>query len=304
MKDIIIIGAGPAGLTAAIYATRAGKSVTVIERSTFGGQITFSPKIENYPGFSEISGNELADKMVEQALALGADIEMSEVLKIEKTDGGFEVKTADGDFASKSVIVAVGSKHRTLGLEGEVELIGHGISFCAVCDGAFYADEHVAVIGGGNSAIVEANMLAKTAKSLTVVQNLAFLTGEKSAADELLSNENVSVLYNSVLESYLSENGELVGIEIRNTETGERRTLSVNGVFLAVGMSPATGILEGLCALDSYGYAVTDGDGGTSTPGLFVAGDCRQKTVRQISTATADGAVCALAACRYVDSVK
>ena len=163
MKDIIIIGAGPAGLTAAIYAVRAGKSVTVIEKSTFGGQMTFSPKIENYPGFSEISGNELADKMVEQALGLGAEIECAEVTAIayNKKEKFYTLTTPDGDFEAKSVIIAVGSHHRRLGLEGEEELVGHGISFCAVCDGAFYTGGEIAVIGGGNSAAVEALQIGR-----------------------------------------------------------------------------------------------------------------------------------------------
>lgn len=303
MKDIIVIGAGPAGLTAAIYATRAGKSVTVIERSTFGGQMTYSPKIENYPGFSEISGNELADKMVEQTLALGADVELCEVESIEKSDEGFVIKSLDGDFSCKAVVVAVGSKHRTLGLEGEEALVGHGISFCAVCDGAFYTDADIAVIGGGNSAIVEACLLAKTAKSVTVVQNLPFLTGEASAAAELLAQKNVRVIYNTIVESYKSDGGELVGLELVNTETGERSTLPVSGAFLAVGMSPATGLLGDLVELDKYGYAVVGESGESKTAGLFVAGDCRQKQIRQISTATSDGAVAALAACRYIDSL-
>ena len=221
MKDIIIIGAGPAGLTAAIYAVRAGKSVTVIEKSTFGGQMTFSPKIENYPGFAEISGNELADKMVEQALGLGAEIECAEVTAISynKKQKFYTLTTPDGDFEAKSVIIAVGSHHRRLGLEGEEELVGHGISFCAVCDGAFYTGGEVAVIGGGNSAAVEALLLAKVVKKLTIVQNLPDLTCEASTAAELKSMDNVEIIYNTVVEEYVSDGGELTGLIVKNTET-------------------------------------------------------------------------------------
>lgn len=305
MKDIIIIGAGPAGLTAAIYAVRAGKSVTVIEKLTFGGQMTFSPKIENYPGFSEISGNELADKMVEQALGLGAEIECAEVTAISynEEEKFYTLATSDGDFEAKSVIIAVGSHHRRLGLEGEEALIGKGISFCAVCDGAFYAGGEVAVIGGGNSAAVEALLLAKIAKKLTIVQNLPDLTCEANTASELKAMANVETIYNTVVEEYVSESGNLTGIVVKNTETGALTKLKVDGVFLAVGMAPATGIFKDIAPIDPYGYLIAADDGDMGCPGVFAAGDCRKKSVRQISTATSDGACAALAACKYVDSL-
>ena len=305
MKDIIIIGAGPAGLTAAIYAVRAGKSVTVIEKSTFGGQMTFSPKIENYPGFSEISGNELADKMVEQALGLGAEIECAEVTAISfnKDEKFYTLTTPDGDFEAKSVIIAVGSHHRRLGLAGEEELVGHGISFCAVCDGAFYTGGEIAVIGGGNSAAVEALLLAKVVKKLTIVQNLPDLTCEASTAAELKSMENVEIIYNTVVDEYISEGGELTGLIVKNTETGDLTKLKVDGVFLAVGMAPATDIFKDIAPIDPYGYLIASDDGDMGCDGVFAAGDCRKKSIRQISTATSDGACAALAACKYVDSL-
>ncbi len=305
MKDIAIIGAGPAGLTAAIYAVRSGKSVAVIEKSTFGGQMTFSPKIENYPGYSEISGTELADKMVEQALGLGAEIECAEVLgltKIQKRNS-YRLSTTDGDIEAKSVIIATGSHHRTLGIEGEEELIGKGISFCAVCDGAFYADGRVAVIGGGNSAAVEALLLAKIVKKLTIVQNLADLTCEASTAAQLKSMENVDIIYNTVVEKYNSIGGSLTGLVLKNTETGESTQLTVDGVFLAVGMQPATDIFKDLAPIDPYGYLIATENGDMGCEGIFAAGDCRKKQIRQISTATSDGACAALAACKYVDTL-
>lgn len=305
MKDIAVIGAGPAGLTAAIYAVRSGKSVVVIEKSTFGGQMTFSPKIENYPGFSEISGTELADKMVEQALALGAEIEFAEVTGVTKMEkrNSYMLQTTEGDIEAKSVIIAVGSHHRTLGLEGEDELIGSGISFCAVCDGAFYADGNVAVIGGGNSAAVEALLLAKIVKKLTIVQNLADLTCEASTAAELKSMENVDIIYNTVVEKYSSAGGNLTGLVLKNTQTGETAKLGVDGVFLAVGMQPATEIFKDLAPIDPYGYLIATENGDMGCEGIFAAGDCRKKLIRQISTATSDGACAALAACKYVDSL-
>lgn len=307
MYDIIIIGAGPAGLTAAIYAQRSGKSSLLIEKSTFGGQMTFSPKIENYPAFTEISGNDLADRMVEQALGLGAEVELAEVTKIEAdTENGkkvFTVRTSDdGQFTGRAVIIAAGAEHRRLGLEGEEALIGNGISFCAVCDGAFYAGRDVAVVGGGNSAIVEAALLADTCKSVTMVQNLADLTGEKTAADAIKARENVRVIVNTVVTGYESENGALTALILKNTD-GEESRLAVDGAFLAVGLRPANENFADVAKLDKFGYVDADE---TCTvrgeTGIFVAGDCRTKNVRQISTAAADGAVAALAACRYIDA--
>lgn len=307
MYDIIIIGAGPAGLTAAIYAQRSGKSSLLIEKSTFGGQMTFSPKIENYPAFTEISGNDLADRMVEQALGLGAEVELAEVTKIEAdTENGkkvFTVRTSDdGQFTGRAVIIAAGAEHRRLGLDGEEALIGNGISFCAVCDGAFYAGRDVAVVGGGNSAIVEAALLADTCKSVTMVQNLADLTGEKTAADAIKARENVRVIVNTVVTGYESENGALTALILKNTD-GEESRLAVDGAFLAVGLRPANENFADVAKLDKFGYVDADE---TCTvrgeTGIFVAGDCRTKNVRQISTAAADGAVAALAACRYIDA--
>lgn len=307
MYDIIIIGAGPAGLTAAIYAQRSGKSSLLIEKSTFGGQMTFSPKIENYPAFTEISGNDLADRMVEQALGLGAEAELAEVTKIEAdTENGkkvFTVRTSDdGQFTGRAVIIAAGAEHRRLGLEGEEALIGNGISFCAVCDGAFYAGRDVAVVGGGNSAIVEAALLADTCKSVTMVQNLADLTGEKTAADAIKARENVRVIVNTVVTGYESENGSLTALILKNTD-GEESRLAVDGAFLAVGLRPANENFADVAKLDKFGYVDADETCAVrGEAGIFVAGDCRTKNVRQISTAAADGAVAALAACRYIDA--
>ncbi len=193
MYDIIIVGAGPAGLTAAVYARRAGKSVLVLEKDTFGGQVTFSPRLENYPGFQEISGNELAQRMLEQAMALGAEIDMDTVTEV--LDG--EVKTVVGEagrYEARSVIIAAGARHRRLNLPREEEFIGNGISFCAVCDGAFYKDQHVAVIGGGNTALQEVVLLADICKKVTVVQNLAFLTGEEKLIQLLQSKNNIEYI--------------------------------------------------------------------------------------------------------------
>lgn len=304
MTDIIIIGSGPAGLTAATYACRAGKSVMVLEKAGFGGQITYSHKIENFPSAVSISGTELADKMVEQALSQGAQVEFEEAQEITKnTDGTFAVRTDFGKYECKAVIIATGAKHRTLGVDGEENLVGGGISFCAVCDGAFYAGQEVAVIGGGNSALVEASLLAEICKKVTVVQNLPYLTGEKTVADALLAKENVEVIYSTVVEKFTGET-ELESVVLKNTETNEISEIKPQGVFVAIGLAPDNKAFENMTALDNIGYVIANESCTTDTEGVFVAGDCRTKQIRQITTAVADGAVAALAACSYIDSKK
>ena len=300
MYDIIIVGGGPAGLTAAVYALRAGKTVLVIEKNAFGGQIAYSPKVENIPGTIQISGAEFADKLTEQAMNLGADVELETVTGIVNEGERKIVTTEEGNsFSAKAVILALGVKHRTLGLPGEEELIGKGISFCAVCDGAFYTGQEVAMIGGGNSALQEALLLSEVCKKVTIVQNLAFFTGEQKLADALAKKDNVEILFSTVVSSYISENGNLTGLCLHNDATGEDTQISVNGAFLAVGLVPENDAFSGLAQLDERGYFASGEGCRTNTPGVFVAGDCRAKTIRQVTTAAADGAVAALAACQY-----
>lgn len=302
MYDIIIVGGGPAGLTAAIYALRAGKNVVVIEKNGFGGQIAFSPKVENIPGTQVISGSQFAEQLVEQAMNLGADVELETVTDVQKDGEIFRVTTEEGStYEGKSVILALGVKHRMLGLPGEEALIGNGISFCAVCDGAFYTGQHAAMIGGGNSALQEALLLSEVCSKVTVVQNLADFTGEKKLAQAILEKDNVEVFFSTVVDAYEAENGALSGLRLRNTETGETRTVSVDGAFLAVGLMPENQAFAHLAQLNDWGYFASGEDCCTATPGVFVAGDCRSKTIRQVVTASADGAVAAMAACRYLD---
>lgn len=299
MYDIIIVGAGPAGLTAAIYARRAGKSVLVLEKDTFGGQITFSPKLENYPSFQAISGNELAQRMLEQALSLGAEIDMGTVTDVR----GGEVKTVTGEsrsYEAKAVIIAAGARHRRLHLENEDRYIGNGLSFCAVCDGAFYAGQHVAVIGGGNTALQEIALLAETCERVTVVQNLAFLTGEAKMIERLKQKDNIDYIYSTVVSAYEGEDA-LTALRLHNTETGEDSRLAVDGAFLAIGTEPENDAYASVAELNDFGYIVSDESCLTKTEGIFVAGDCRTKAYRQVATAISDGATAALNACRYLD---
>ena len=302
MYDIIIVGGGPAGLTAAVYALRAGKNVVVIEKNGFGGQIAYSPKVENIPGTQQISGSQFAEQLVEQAMNLGADVELETVTEVRKENDIFYVTTEEGStFEGKTVILAVGVKHRMLGLPGEHELVGNGLSFCAVCDGAFYTGQEVAMIGGGNSALQEALLLSEVCKKVTIVQNLADFTGEKKLSDALLEKENVTAMFSTVVIGYLTNNGALSGLQLRNTETGEETTISVDGAFLAVGLVPENDAFAHLAQLNDWGYFDSGEDCCTATPGVFVAGDCRSKRIRQVVTASADGAVAAMAACRYLD---
>ena len=302
MYDIIIIGGGPAGLTAAIYARRAGKSALVLEKASFGGQITYSPKIENFPSQTSISGTELADKMMEQALAQGADIELEEALSVEKNGDIFKVTTDFSEYEAKTIIIATGAKHRLLGVDGEENFVGKGISFCAVCDGAFYSGKEVMVIGGGNSALVEATLLAEICKKVTVVQNLPYLTGEKTTADALVARDNVEVIYSTVVKEFKGSD-ELEAVVLKSDD-GSEQTLTPDGVFVAIGLAPENSAFENLAELNEYGYVKSDENCLTKTEGVFVAGDCRTKAVRQIATATADGAVAALKAVEFIDANK
>ncbi len=301
MYDIVIIGAGPAGLTAAIYARRANKSVLLLDKATFGGQITYSPKVENYPGFESISGSELADKMVAQALELGADVEIEEATEI--IDGDIKaVKTADGNtYEGKTVIIASGAKHRHLGLPNEEKFIGEGISFCAVCDGAFYSNKTVALIGGGNSALQEAILLSETSKKVYVVQNLDFLTGEPKLQEILAKRGNVEIITGAIV-SEIPDGDELKSIVIEFTKDGSKKTLDIDGMFIAIGLVPENEAFKNVADLDAVGYIDSDEACFTKTPGIFTAGDCRKKAVRQVATACADGAVAAINACRYLDN--
>lgn len=289
-------------MTAALYARRANRSVLIIEKETFGGQITFSPKVENIPGFPVLSGNDFAERLVDQVLVQGADTEMAEVLGL--TDEGTHrvVHTDGGDFEGKTVILATGARHRRLGLDGEETLIGNGISFCAVCDGAFYAGRTVAVVGGGNSALQEALLLADLAAQVYVVQNLDSLTGEQMLQDQLTARDNVTILTGRVVDGLLGGD-ELTGIRIRRTATGEVEELTLDGLFVAIGLVPQNQAFADAVPLDEGGYVVADESCLTPAPGVFVAGDCRRKRIRQVTTAAADGAVAALAACEYLKSL-
>ena len=302
MHDIIVVGGGPAGMTAALYALRNGKSVLVIEKESFGGQMTQSPKIENYPGKLQVSGMELADEMMDQILEQGADIEIETVANISRDGDGWIVATDEGGaYEAKAVIIATGVKHRMLGLPGEDDLVGNGISYCAVCDGDFYTDKVVCVVGGGSSALQDAILLAEKCKEVIMLLRRQVFRGEEKLQEVLLSHANVSTRTDVVITSAIAGSNGLEAVEIANRTTGEKQRVDCDGLFVAIGLVPENGAFAELADLNDWGYFDSDESCTTKTPGIFVAGDCRNKEIRQITTATADGAVAALAACRYID---
>jgi len=302
MYDIIVIGGGPAGMTAALYAQRNGKQALVIEKAGFGGQITHSPKVENYPSRLTMSGNEFADELFSQILEQGADFEIETVCAIEDKGDYKIVKTEEGSaFEGKAVIIATGVKHRMLGLDGENELVGEGISFCAVCDGDFYKNKTVCVAGGGNSALQEAILLSDKCSKVIMLQDMPYFTGEQRLQDVLFARENVESHTGVKIVKLLTENGEFSGVEIKNSN-GQAQQIKADGLFVAIGLVPENEPFKDLASLNEYGYFASDESCTTKTPGVFVAGDCRSKFIRQITTAAADGTIAALAACNYINS--
>ena len=299
LYDIVIIGSGPAGITSAIYAKRANLNVLVIEKAAFGGLITHSPKIENYPGFNSLSGLELADKFMDQAMNLGVLFEFDDVLKVEKEGTLFKVIGENNTYETKTVIIATGSKHRTLKLENEENLVGHGISYCAVCDGPFYAGQDVTIIGGGNSAMQEALLLSTYCNSVTMIQNLGFFTGEDSLAEQINANEKISVIFNKTVVQLVGEKS-LEGIIIKDALTNEETLYKTKSVFVAIGQEADNEPFRNVANLDNNGFIITGDDCKCSVEGIYAAGDCRQKAIRQIVTASSDGSIAALQAIRYL----
>ena len=297
MYDSIIIGAGPAGMTAAIYLARANKKVLIIEKETIGGQISSSPLVENYPGYEGISGSVLANNMYNQVDKLGVDIELDEVTDIIPGEL-HTVKTLDNEFKTRTVIIATGVKYRLLGLENEIELIGNGIHFCVSCDGAFYKGKHVAVVGGGNTGIINAIALADMCEKVYLIQDKDKLTGEKILQDKLKQKVNVEVITNSVVSKIIGDD-KLEKIIIKNGK--KENEIIVDGMFISIGLMPQSDFLKGIIDLDKFNYAVSF-DTKTKIDGIFVAGDIRTKTFRQITTSVNDGTTSALYALEYLDN--
>lgn len=301
MTDIIIVGAGTAGMTACLYALRNGKSVTIIESTGFGGQIANSPRVENFPSIKSISGIEFSDNLFEQISSLGANVEFDEVQKVEKVDHIFNVYLSKKTLQAKAVILATGVKHKHLNLPGEEELVGKGVSYCAVCDGPFYKGQDVALIGDGNSALQYGILLAGYCRRVYVCTWTDKFFGDSKLVDTLLSKPNVIHIANVSASAFVGDS-EITGLELTSTKTDEKQILDCNAVFVAIGQEPKNARFANLAELDEKGYFVADEQCKTKTDGVFVAGDCRTKAVRQLTTAVSDGAISALSACHYVDS--
>ena len=298
--DVIVCGAGIAGMTAAIYALRAGKTALVIEKESIGGQITLSHRVENYPGHEAISGLDLSEKVMTQMLELGAELEVDEVTKVTKADGLFTVTCSSGEHQSRALIDASGLTHRRL--EAAAGFLGAGVSYCAVCDGAFYRGKDVAVVGGGNTAVSEAIYLADICRTVYLIHRRSGYRADKAELDKLDSKKNIVRLENFVVDKL--EGGEqLTGLTLKSTIDGSEKSIDVSGLFVALGHIPQNSVFAELIDLDETGFAAADESCATRTPGLFAAGDCRKKAVRQLTTAAADGAVAGLAAAQYIDGL-
>lgn len=301
--DIAIIGAGPGGLTAAIYGLRSARSVVIIEKMTVGGQISLTGDIENYPGYENITGFELSMKMHDQAVKLGAEIVYAEVTHAELEGKVKKLTTTDGEVMAKTVIVSTGAKARKLGLNNEDKFTGSGVAYCALCDGAFYKGKTVALIGGGNTAVEDAIYLSKIAKHVIMVNNLPKFTAQAILLKELehimSEHNNITVYHNSTLQN-INGNQFVESVEIKHVDTKDITTHTVEGVFIAIGRVPDTEFLKGKLNLNPWGYIVTDELMNTNVAGVFACGDVREKQLRQIVTATSDGAMAATSANSYI----
>jgi len=299
--DIAVVGAGPAGMTAALYAARAGKSVLLLESGMYGGQIVQSRTVENYPGAPEINGAELAMKMMEPLSAMGIEPTYGRVSAVRKTEQGFLLETDAGEHSAKAVILATGVDHRRLEVPGEERLIGGGVSFCATCDGMLFRGREVAVVGGGNTAVQDALVLAELCSRVYLIHRRDAFRAEARLVERMKSNPKIECVTDTVVTE-MKGSARLEALALKNLKSGEERLLSVAGVFLAVGNVSQNEAVRGIAELDEGGFVITDVDCRTSQKGLFAAGDCRQKKVRQLTTATADGTVAALSAVEYLDS--
>ena len=301
--DIIIIGGGCAGLTAAVYARRAGKSVLLLENNSFGGQISLTDGVENFPGFMNISGAELSDRLHSQATALGTETVFDTALKINE-NGAYKAVVAEyGEYTGRAIIIAGGLRHRKTELAEEDKFVGKGVSYCAVCDGAFYKNKRVAVLGGGNTALGDAAFLADICQSVTIIHRRDEFRADKSTVSHLREKSNVNYVLNSVLTAINGESA-VTSVTVENTKTGEKKEIPVSGLFVAIGQLPQNEAYKDIVELDEYGYIKAGEDCRTSRAGIFAAGDCRTKELRQLVTAAADGAVAATNACSYADGIE
>ena len=299
MYDIGIIGGGTAGVTAAIYGQRAGKQTLIIEGGTFGGQITSSPNVENYPGIASVSGTEFSMNLLDQAVKLGAETVMEQVTGIREEGGVKVIETSGKEYQCRSIILATGVTHRHLGVPNEERLTGAGVSYCATCDGAFFRGRDVAVVGGGSTALQDAEFLSNYCRKVYLIHRREEFRGEEQIVSRLREKENVEFILSATVREIIGDT-VVERLILNSKKTGKEFKLEVSGVFIAVGQIPQNEIFADTVKLDGNGFILAAEDCVTSHPGIFAAGDCRTKEVRQLTTAAADGAVAALAACKYI----
>lgn len=302
--DVIIIGGGPAGLTAGLYTSRARLKTLLIESGIFGGQMMTTEQIENYPGFPQgVSGEELSRLMEEQAKRFGMETINDEVLEVSIEGAPKKVKTYGGDYFCRALIICTGTEYRKLGVPGEEKFKGRGISYCATCDGAFFKDSRIIVVGGGDSALTEALFLTKFVKELTIIHRRDALRATKIYQERAMSNPKIKFLWNSVVQEIKGDD-TVRSVIVKNVKTGELTEMEIEGAFLFIGLMPRTQFLKDLVQMDQEGYILTNENCETSVKGVFAAGDCRKKLLRQISTSVGDGATAAFAAEKYLEEEK
>ncbi len=303
--DMVVIGGGPAGYTAALYAARAGLSVLILEKLTPGGQMALTAQIDNYPGFDEgIDGFSLGEKMKNGALRFGAESKMAEVRAVRLAAEPKEIQTSAQTYLARTVVLASGAEAKELGLPGEKELLGHGLSHCAVCDGMFFRGKTVAVIGGGNTAVTDALTLARIAEKVLLIHRRDTLRASEVYHGALAETDNITFLPDTVVTALLTDPPRLSGIRVRNVKSGAEETISVDGLFVSIGRKPVTALYKDQLAMDENGYLIADETTKTSLPGVYAAGDLRTKPLRQVVTAAADGAVAAHMAEDYLTQTR
>ncbi|MDF7672363.1 thioredoxin-disulfide reductase [Lactobacillus sp. ESL0701] len=301
--DVIIIGAGPGGMTAALYASRANLSVLLLDRGLYGGQMNNTDAIDNYPGFSDVKGPELGEKMYNSIMRFGTEFEYGDVQSVELDGNTKVVKTDAGEYTTQALIIATGADHRHLGVPGEEEYSGKGVSYCAVCDAAFFKDEDIAVIGGGDSAIEEGIYLAQSAKSVTVIHRRDQLRAQATLQKRAFANDKMHFIWNADTESIVGDGQKVTGVTYKDKETGEQKELATRGVFIYVGMLPQTAAFKDLGVLDDKGWIPTDEHMRTKVPGVFALGDVRAKDLRQIANAVGEGSVAGQEAYNYLQNL-
>lgn len=301
MTDVIIIGAGPAGLTAALYTARAGFSVLVIEKSIYGGQVAVTNEVENYPAIEKISGADFAMNLYNQVIKLGVKIILENVKSVDFSGKAKTIYTDAGNYKAKSIIIANGVKRRKLGCIGEDEFEGQGVSYCATCDGAFFKGENVAIVGSGNTALEDALFLSKICKNVTVINRSDKIRGERFLFESVQKKSNINIVYNSVVKEICGENNKVSSIKILDKLTNEEKNLNISALFVAIGLEPDNKIFSEFVDVDKNGYIISDETCKTKTQGVFVAGDTRTKQVRQIITASSDGAIAAVRVSEFLN---